>query len=115
MELIPVEDFEEWAGARELGWDPRYPGTETLTYLAAPGNWRRWDTPADLRQLAWFVEATLRTASVEAGPFLVLPRDCGRWFFGGERVPVSNEALDVIARGTGVPADFRGAVKFSPD
>lgn len=112
MQLIDTPAFLSWASTHGIGWDPRYPGTHSLTYLATPGFWRPWDTPADVGQLSWFVEAVLDLAAPELAPLIVLPRDRGLWRFGGERVPLRNEALDVVARATGVPAEYQGAVRF---
>lgn len=112
MQPIDTPTFLSWASTHGIGWDPRYPGTYSLTFLTEAEWWKPWDVPADIRQLSAFVETVLSLAAPGTDPLIVLPRDRGLWRFGGGSAPLCNDALDVVARGTGVAAAYEGAVRF---
>ena len=112
MQLLATPEFQVWAAGHGIGWDPRYPSANQLSFVEAPDHWRVWDSPPQSKQLAWFTEAVLRVAAPEDQSVLVLPRARGQWRFGGVGSPKPNQAFDLIIRGLGVPAEFVGAVRF---
>jgi hypothetical protein len=112
MQLLATPEFQVWAAGHGIGWDPRYPGANQLSFLEAPDHWHAWDSPPQSKRLAWFAESVLRVAASEDQSVLVLPRARGQWRFGGVGSPKPNQALDLIMRGLGVPAEFVGAVRF---
>ena len=114
VQLIPPAEFLAWAAERGIGRDPRYPRADTLTFLGVAEVWRSWDMPRSAGKLSSFVEVILSAANAPGGAFVVFPRGQGSWLFGGERTPMCNRAMEVVARGTGISANFRGAVRFEP-
>ena len=111
MELIATEEFLAWANVHGIGWDPRYPRAQQLSFLATPGHWRTWETPATAA-LAWFTHLVLQTVR-DDGDLVLYPRDGGRWYTGGDTTPWPNQALDQVVRGVGIPSDFTGAARFA--
>lgn len=111
MELLTTAEFLVWAETHGIGYDPRYPRAGSLVFLAARDNWRTWEPPADVGELAWFVDLVLRTVAGDQDLFL-FPRHAGHWYTGGRGRPWVNDALDVIVRGAGIPSGFAGAARF---
>ncbi|HEU4630107.1 MAG TPA: hypothetical protein VFS08_10170 [Gemmatimonadaceae bacterium] len=113
MELLTTAEFLAWAATHGIGYDPRYPRSGSLVFLAALDAWRTWEPPADVGELAWFVDLVLRTAAGDQDLFL-FPRHAGHWYTGGRARPWANDALDVIVRGAGIPSGFVGAARCGP-
>ena len=112
-ELLSTPDFLAWAAARGIDYDPRYPRSESLAFVTAPGHWRFWEPPPKLGELAWFVGLVLDTVAAD-GDLLVFPHHTGHWHSGGGGAPSVNDAQDVVVRGAGIPPGFVGAARFAP-
>jgi hypothetical protein len=113
MDLVNTEQFLAWTTAHDIGRSPEYPHSESLTYAADASTWYRYRYTPTVQSLHQFVEVVVRTAGAASPLWLFPPWRGGQWYPRGEFSSLSD--LSAIVRGTGVPAEYAGAIRCETD
>lgn len=114
MELISTAEFLAWAAARGIGRSRDYPHSESLTYPGAEGTWDRFRREPLAEPVHDFVHRAVTVAAAGAALWVYPPRRGGAWDLQlDEMWPM--QALRLIQRGAGVPANYVGAIRFAPE
>ena len=115
MELVGSEQFLTWATAHGIGQSQKYPRSQTLTYAADASTWYRYRYSPAVQSLQQFVDLTVRTAAAGSPLWLFPPWRGGQWYPARRGEFSSLTELSTIVRGTGVPAEYAGAIRCEAD
>jgi hypothetical protein len=110
---VSADDFLAWAAGADIGFDPRYPGTDCLSLLQYREPSRFWVLPDHPYSIPHLVEAVLDGLDRwEAG--YLWPR-IGKWPTWADPGLPNERVRDVVWRGLGMPDGWAGAAHVGHD
>jgi hypothetical protein len=108
MELVARLDFEHWLETVGIQPDARFPKANVLTFSAAPDARSVLPLPTGPTAFVGFVEWLFALAAPEER-WYCCPWQ-GHWAFATPGGPWKGEAIEVVARGLGIPMSHDGAI-----
>ena len=112
-EAVSADDFLAWAAGADIGFDPRYPGTDCLSLLPPGESSRFWMLPDHPYSIPHLVETVLNGLDRwEAG--YLWPR-IGRWPTWADPGLPNERVRDVVWRGLGMADGWAGAARVRHD
>jgi hypothetical protein len=110
---VSADEFLAWASRADIGFDPRYPGTDCLCLLPPPKPSRFWVLPDHPYSIPHLVSDVLDGLDPWEAAYL-WPR-IGQWpALPDTRLP-NERVRDVVWRGAGMPEGWSGAARVGRD